>query len=86
MAMHAKAGNRDAEDINTLHLLPQTLAVLRLLDNGVSESEVMDRFIDRERAEALIQFLKKSDLVIRSGPGLSASEIGKSFLRVYCMA
>jgi hypothetical protein len=83
--MPAKNGNRSAEDVNTLHLLPQTLAILQLLDGGASEPEIMALFNDRERAEALIQFLKTSDLVIRSDRGLSASETGKNFLRAYCM-
>lgn len=80
--MRTKAGN-GGEDVNTMHLLPQTLAVLQLINSGVTESEVAAMFKDQERAEALIQFLKKSDFVVKSGNGLSVSDMGRYLLRAY---
>ena len=63
MTLIARVSRNEAKDINKLPLLQQLLSALKLLDSGVSEVEVAAKFKDLQRAEALMHFLKESELV-----------------------
>lgn len=84
MNLPAESQKADSQqDVNVLALLPQALLVLQLIDGGISEREVAAKFKDRERAEALIHFLKKSELLEESKSKLVASDTGRYFLHEY---
>ena len=82
----ARVSRNEAKDINKLPLLQQLLSALKLLDSGVSEVEVAAKFKDLQRAEALMHFLKESELVNESNCRLTASDTCRYLLREYGIA
>ena len=85
MTLIARVNQNESKDIDALPLLQQLLSALKLLDSGVLEIEVAAEFKDRQRAEALMHFLKESELVSESNSRLAASDTGRYLLREYGM-
>jgi hypothetical protein len=64
-------------------LLNQVLWILQLLEEGAAGEEVVARFGDAEKADALLSFMKETGLTIQSkeaGSGAVISPAGRELL------